>query len=81
MSSLKSEVNTTTQGHRGKAPPVDAYNAYGSDPEVHFDDWLTTLEQAAQWNNWSDEERLLQLAGHFCGKEAHEYGLLSIEDK
>ena len=76
--SSQSEVNTTKE-RRGKAPPVDSYN--GSDPEIRFDDWLPTLERAAQWNNWSDEESLLQLAGHLRGKAAREYGLLSTEDK
>ena len=78
-SSLQSEVNTATQGRRGKALPVDSYN--GSDPEVRFDNWMPTLEWAAHWNNWSDEEQLLQLAGRLRGKTAREYGLLSTEDK
>ena len=79
VASPQSEVHGATQGRRGKAPPVDSY--HGSDPEVHFDDWLPTLERAAQWNQWSDEERLLQLAGHLRGKAAREYALLSTDDK
>ena len=50
-----SEASTGSHGRRGKAPPVDSYT--GSDPELRFDDWLPTLERAAQWNSWSDEEK------------------------
>ena len=32
-------------------------------PNVLWEDWIPTLEQAAIWNGWS-EEKLLQLAGH-----------------
>ena len=45
-----------SQGRRGKAPPVDPFKA--SDPEVRFDDWLPTLERAANWNGWSEGARL-----------------------
>ena len=58
---------------------MDAYT--GSDPELWFNDWLPTLEQAAKWNNWSDEEKVMQLAGHLRGKAAREYSLLSSEEK
>jgi len=77
--SILSEASTVSHGRRGKVPPVDAYT--GSDPELRFDDWLPTLERAAQWNNWSDDEKLMQLAGHLRGKAAREYSLLSIEEK
>ena len=53
--SALSEASTVSHGRRGKAPPVDAYT--GSDPELRFDDWLPTLERAAKWNDWSDEEK------------------------
>ena len=53
---------------------MDAYT--GNDPKLRFDDWLPTLERTAQWNNWSDNEKLMQLAGHLRGKAAREYSLL-----
>ena len=64
---------------RGKAPPVDSFK--GSDPELRFDDWLPTLERAANWNGWSEDEKLMQLAGHLRGRAACEYSLLSSEEK
>jgi len=79
VASTQSEVHGAIQGCRGKAPPADSY--HGSDPEVCSGDWLPTLERAAQWNQWSDEERLMQLAGHLRGKAACEYALLSNDDK
>ena len=33
---------------RGKAPPVDPFS--GHQQELTFDDWLPTLERAAEWN-------------------------------
>ena len=64
---------------RGKAPPVDSFK--GSDPELRFDDWLRTLERAANWNGLSEDEKLMQLAGHLRGRAACEYSLLSSEEK
>ena len=56
-------ISTT---RRGKAPPIDHFSAESA--ETEFDDWLPTLEHAATWNIWSDEEKLLQLAGHLRGR-------------
>ena len=46
-----------------------------------MDDWLPTLERAAVWNNWSEEERLIQLAGHLRGRASQEWNLLSVDEK
>ena len=73
--SILSEASTVSHGRRGKAPPVDAYT--GSDPELRFDDWLPTLEQAAQWNNWSDNEKLMQLAGHLRGSSSRIWSFIN----
>ena len=51
---------------RGKTPPIDQFT--GENPEVRFEDWLPALQRAARWNNWSDEELLIQLAGHLRGR-------------
>ena len=64
---------------RGKAPPIDPFTA--EDKEVRFDDWIPTLERAATWNNWLEEETLMQLAGHLRGKALQEWNLMSAEDK
>lgn len=33
-----------------------------------FDQWLPALDRASEWNGWSEQEQLLQLAGHHRGK-------------
>ena len=60
-------------------PPVDSFSA--ENPEVRFEDWLPMLSRAAAWNGWSDEETLIQLAGHLRGKALQEWNLLSSEKK
>ena len=57
-----STTSGTSGSRRGKAPPVDPFS--GDDGVARFDDWLPSLERAASWNAWTDEEKLLQLAGH-----------------
>ena len=62
---------------RGKAPPIDPYS--GEDPEVRIDDWLPALKRAAAWNDWSEDETLIQLAGHLRGRALQEWNLLGDE--
>ena len=64
---------------RGKAPPVDSFS--GDDGVTCFDDWLPSLERAASWNAWTDEEKLLQLAGHLRWRALQEWNLISTEDR
>lgn len=64
---------------RGKAPPIDPFSA--ESPDEQWDDWLPTFERAAEWNAWTDSERLLQLEGHLRGKARQEFSLLSSGDK
>ena len=40
-----------------------------------------SFERAAEWNNWTDSERLLQLAGNLRGKAWQEFSLLSNDEK
>ena len=56
-------------------------NFTGEDSAVRWEDWLHTLERAATWNGWSDEESLMQLAGHLRGRVLVEWNLLSGEEK
>ena len=39
------------------------------------------LLREQQWNAWTEEERLIWLAGHLRGKALQEWNLLSKEDK
>ena len=64
---------------KGKAPPVDSFS--GSDPELRLDDWLPALNRAAEWNGWTAEEQLLQLAGHLQGRALQEWNLIEEEAK
>ena len=41
----------------GRAPPVDPFT--GEKAYVFLDNWLPSLEQAATWNGWTEEECLL----------------------
>ena len=64
---------------RGKAPPVDPFT--GENPEIWFEDWLPSLNRASTWNEWTDEELLLQLAGHLRGRALQEWALLDEASK
>ena len=49
--------------------------------EIHFDEWLSSLEQVCNWNDWTEEELLLQLAGHLRGRALQEWGILDTDTK
>lgn len=70
---------TTGQARHGKAPPVDSFT--GESEKVLWEDWLPMLERAATWNGWSEEEKLLQLAGNLNGKAVQEWNLMSEHDR
>ena len=68
-----------TYHRRGKAPPVHQFT--GDDPDELLDDWLPTLERAGAWNAWSQEELLMQMAGHLRGRALQEWNLLTQEER
>ena len=68
-----------SRARRGKAPPVDPFT--GENFEVRLDEWLPSLERACTWNQWSEEELLLQLAGHLQGHALQEWVLLDADTK
>jgi hypothetical protein len=70
---------TTVPRRQGKAPPVDPFT--GEDPEMRFEDWLPSLDRAAEWNQWTPQESLLQLAGHLRGRAHQEWGLLEENER
>ena len=45
-----------------KASPIDPFN--GEDLEIHLEDWLPSLERDRIWNDWTEDQLMLQLAGH-----------------
>lgn len=77
--SSRHDTSTLQLSRKGKAPPVDLFTGENSD--VLWEDWLPTLERTATWNNWTENEKLLQLAGHLRGKAAQEWALLGTSDK
>jgi hypothetical protein len=72
-------VSLPTLKRKGQAPPVEPFS--GDNPDLTFDDWLPTLERATQWNNWNQQEALLQLAGHLKGRARQEWSLLGDTEK
>ena len=63
----------------GKALPVDLYT--GDDPEVWWEDWLSTFERGASWNKWTNEEKVIQLARHLRQKALLEWNLIGETDR
>ena len=59
-------LSSSRESRRGRAPPIDKFSA--ESPEVRLDDWLPSLQRAASWNKWTEEEQLIQLAGHLKGR-------------
>ena len=54
--------HTTATPRRGKAPPID-------NGESNFEDWLQALQR-------SEDETLLQLAGHLQGRALEEWNMM-----
>ena len=53
----------------------------GENVEIRLDDWLPALERASTRNGWTEEERLIQLAGHLRDRALQEWNLLEDVDK
>ena len=68
-----------SRARRENALQVDPFN--GENFEVRLDEWLPSLERACMWNEWSEEELLLQLAGHLRGQALQEWVLLDVDMK
>ena len=79
------DVSTTSTSasesrpRRGKAPPVDPFT--GEDLASTLDDWLPSLQTAATWYGWSEDEKLMQLGGHLHGRARQEWDFLTDEEK
>ena len=77
-SSVELPVAAARQPRRGRAPPVEMFS--GENSGVRLDDWLPSLRRAANWNDWTEEEQLIQFAGHLKGRALAEWNLLSPEE-
>ena len=64
---------------RGKAPPIDPFD--GETVGITFEDWLPTLQRAATWNGWTDDDCLVQLAGYLRKRALQEWNVLTGEEK
>ena len=71
-----SPPHTSPPSRRGKAPPIDTFSG-----EANLEDWLPSLQRSATWNAWSDDETLLQLAGHLRGRALEEWNLMDSSEK
>ena len=60
--------------HQGRTPPIEFFT--GEDPSILLDDWLPCLERAATWNEWTVEDKLMQLPGYLKGRALQEWHLL-----
>ena len=60
-------------------PSIDPFS--GENPEVTIEEWLPSLQRAADWNKWSEPEILIQLAGHLRGRALQKWNLLDNIDK
>ena len=69
-SSLCAVGSSASTARRGKAPPVEPYT--GENPDILWEEWFPMFERAASWNGWTEQDRLLQLAGHLRGKALQE---------
>ena len=49
--------------------------------EVKFYNWYPMLQRAATWNGWSEQETLIQLAGHLRKRALLEWNLLEENEK
>ena len=80
-SSVSSHVagGGASEPRMGKAPPVDPF--CGEVAGMTFDDWYPSLKRAAHWNQWTDEDTLIQLAGHLRGRALQEWTLLREAEK
>ena len=47
---------------------------------MQLEDWLPSLKRVAQWNSWSDDEQVMQLAGYLRDRASQEWNLLSAEE-
>ncbi len=66
-------VDPRTRTVLQRAPPVETFQ--GDSRGVKFEDWLPSFD------GWSDQDRLLQLAGHLRGRALQEWGLLQATEK
>jgi len=52
----------------------------GKNTGIRLDDWLPSLQRAANLNGWTGEEQLIQFAGHLKGRALAEWNLLTAEE-
>ena len=63
------------------ARPLLWIPSLGRRQRLDLDDWLPTLRRAADWNGWTLDDLLIQLAGHLKGRALQEWNLLSANEK
>ena len=51
-----------------RGPHVGPVDPFDGESDILFEDWMPGLLRAAEWNDWSEHETLIQLAGHLRGR-------------
>jgi len=72
-------IPRTAHHRKGKAPPVDPFS--GDHLLLRFENWLPGLQRATDWYVWTEEEHLLQFAGHLRSCALQKWNLLDNTDK
>jgi len=57
-----------SKGRRGKALPIEYVS--GEDPSILLQDWLPSLKQAADWNGWTPQDKIMQLPEYLKGRSS-----------
>ena len=73
------ELGVTAEPRTPAGQPVEGRLHLST--QTNFEDWLPALQHSSKWNVWSDEETLLQLAGHLRGRALEEWNLLEDCEK
>ena len=79
LSDEEDETPGQTTRRRGRAPPLESFS--GENHDTTLDDWLPGLQRVAEWNYWSEEDVLIQLAGYLRGRALQEWNLLSENER
>ena len=74
-------LSESTMGSASSNETIKRDYFTGESPETLLDDWVSLLERAAILNGWTEEEKLLQLAGYLRERARQEWTLLGEDSK
>ena len=68
-----------SQCHCGKATSIDQFT--GEVRQITSDDWLSIFERVTIWNEWTQDELLMQITGYLIFERANSIGIMYIDSK